>query len=141
MKINQAGLDLIKRFEGLRLDAYQCAAGVWTIGYGHASDVKKGDRITAHQAEAILDCDLDRFERCVDALGVALTPNQFSACVSLAFNIGVKAFTASTLAKKLKAGDTQGAAGEFMKWKLAAGRVLPGLVKRRDAEKKLFQTP
>lgn len=138
MKTNQAGLDLIKRFEGLRLDAYLCPAGRWTIGYGHTGDVKKGDEITEHQADAILELDLEHFEKHVSALAPDANENEFAALVSFAFNLGVAALARSSLLKKHLAGDKQGAAAEFMKWKYAAGKVLPGLVKRRAAERELF---
>lgn len=141
-RTNEAGRALIKRFEGLRLDAYLCPAGVWTIGYGHTGDVRSGDRITEHQADAILDVDLDRFERAVGELtdGLELNENQFSALVSFAFNLGEAALTRSTLLRHLRAGDLERAADEFRKWVYAGGQVLPGLVKRRAAERELFLT-
>lgn len=137
-KVNQAGLDLIKRFEGLRLDAYLCPAGVWTIGYGHTGDVKAGDRITEHQADVILALDVERFEAGVETAVPGTRDNEFAALVSFAFNLGLAALGGSTLLKKLRAGDRVGAAAEFMKWTHAAGHVLPGLVKRRAAERDLF---
>lgn len=141
MKVNAAGLQLIKRSEGLRLDAYLCPAGVWTIGYGHTGDVKKGDRITSHQADVLLDHDLDHFERRVEALAPGANDNEFSAMVSFAFNLGEAALSRSSLLKKFLAGDKVGAAAEFMKWKYAAGKVLPGLVLRRSEERNLFLKP
>jgi lysozyme len=140
-RTNAAGIALIKRFEGLRLEAYLCPAGVWTIGYGHTgNNVLPGSKITEHQANAILDVDLDKFERGVEALlpGVPLTDNEFAALVSLSFNIGLSRFEKSTLREKLLLRDKPGAAAEFLKWRLAAGKVLPGLVKRRAAERALF---
>lgn len=140
-RINAAGRELIKRFEGLRLEAYLCPAGKWTVGFGHVSPrVLPGTKITEHEAEAILDVDLDRFERGVADLtkGVELTDNEFAALVSFAFNLGLAALEKSTLREKLLLRDSQGAAAEFMKWKYAAGKVLPGLVKRRAAERELF---
>jgi len=138
VRINAAGRELIKRFEALRLEAYLCPAGVWTIGWGHTGDVKPGQRITEHQAEAILDVDLDRFERRVAKVCPRATENQFSACVSLAFNIGEMAFQGSTLARKLNAGDVAAASSEFPKWNKSGGKVLPGLIRRRAAERALF---
>jgi lysozyme len=140
MRTNQRGIDLIKKYEGLRLKAYLCPANVWTIGWGHTGDVKKGDVITEHQAEAILDVDLDKFERGVTDLlkGCIYNQNQFSALVSFAFNLGLGALSKSTLLKLFKAGDAKGAADEFTKWKYAAGKVLPGLLKRRIEERALF---
>lgn len=138
-RINHAGRDLIKKWEGLRLKAYKCPAGVWTIGYGHTGDVKKGDVITEHQAEAILDVDLDKFERGAEnLLDVQVSDNEFAALVSFAFNLGVGALGRSTLLKLVNAGDKVGAGAQFMKWTYAAGKVVPGLVKRRAAERELF---
>lgn len=142
MKLNLAGFELIKSFEGLRLEAYQCQAGKWTIGYGHTGDVKKGDRITEHQADAILDVDLDRFERGVSTyVKVPVNENQFSALVSLAFNIGLPAFAESTLLRRLNAGLPLQAAKEFDKWVYVAGKPNKGLARRRAAERELFARP
>jgi len=149
MKINQRGVDLIKAHEGLRLKAYLCPANVWTIGYGHTGpDVKPGMQITAEQAEKLLLKDLAVFERDVAFLtqGLELTPNQFSALVSFAFNVGsdidddtiAEGLGDSTLLKKLRAGDAAGAANEFGKWVYARGKKLPGLVRRRADERNLF---
>lgn len=131
---------LVKRFEGMRLTAYRCPSGVWTIGVGHTGDVKQGQRITAHQAEAILDFDIENVAEDVEAAtsGLSLTDNEFNALVSFAFNVGVGALRHSTLLKKLRAGDKQGAADQLPRWVKARGVVLPGLVKRREAERELF---
>lgn len=140
--INKAGLDLIKFFEGCRLTAYVCPAGVLTIGFGSTGKhVKPGMRVTPAEAERLLKTDLQRFEQAVSAaVKVRLTDNQFAACVSLAFNIGTGAFTGSTLVKKLNASDFEGAAGQFERWNKAGGRVLAGLTGRRMAERDLFLT-
>lgn len=138
-RANAKAVELIKRFEGLRLSAYLCPAGVWTIGYGHTGDVKRGDRITEHQANAILDVDLEAAERMVEELiEVPLTDNEFGALVSFAFNFGRKRLATSTLRAYLNQGKRLEAAAEFPKWKHAAGRVVPGLVRRRMAERELF---
>lgn len=131
---------LVKRFEGLRLMAYLCPAGVWTIGFGHTGDVKQGQRISEHQAETILDFDLENVAEDVElaVAGLSLTDNEFNALVSFAFNVGVGALRHSTLLKKLRAGDKQGAADQLPRWVKANGKVLPGLVKRREAERALF---
>lgn len=140
--INDTAIELIKRFEGLRLTAYKCPAGVWTIGYGHTSGVREGDRCTGEQAEAWLAADVLESERAVDYLvKVPLTDNQRGALVSLVFNVGGGNFTASTLLKKLNAGDYAGAAAEFRRWNKAGGKVLPGLTTRRQAEAALFLSP
>ena len=137
-QINPAGLALIKSFEGLRLKAYKCPAGIMTIGYGHTGDVKKEHVITEHQAEAILSLDLDRFEEGVEKLAPGLSDNRFSALVSFAFNLGLGALAKSSLLKHVRAGAMDVAAREFMKWTYASGKVLPGLVRRRAAERALF---
>jgi lysozyme len=140
-EINKAGIDLVKRFEGCKLAAYKCPAGVWTIGYGHTGDVKEGMRITPHQADVILDYDLGRFAKAIHSRFPSLNENQYAACVSLAFNIGVTRFLSSTLAKRIAAKDFDGAADEFLRWDKAGGKVLAGLVRRRIAERDLFLTP
>ncbi len=143
MKINQAGIDLIKKFEGCKLKAYRCPAKVWTIGYGHTKDVREGQKISQHQADVILASDLEVYAESVADLTakLALTDNEFSALVSFAYNLGVTRLANSTLYKRLVKGDTAGAAAEFSKWTRAGGVVLPGLVKRREAEKALFLKP
>ena len=139
MKTSQAGIDLIKSFEGLRLTAYADPVGVWTIGYGHTAGVKEGDQISQSQAEDLLRADLEEFEEGVrDAVQVSLTQQQFDALVSLAFNVGLGAFRRSTLRRRLNAGDYEGAAQEFARWNMAGGRVLHGLTKRRAAERDMF---
>lgn len=141
MKINEAGLNLIKDFEGCRLKAYLCPAGVWTIGYGHTQGVKPDMVITQLQAERFLRQDLKRFEDAVTSLvKVPITPNQFSALVSFAYNVGTGALYDSTLLRKLNKKDYKGAANEFLRWNKAGGKVLPGLTRRRLAEKDLFES-
>ena len=138
-KINQAGLDLIKRFEGCKLRAYRDPVGVWTIGYGHTKTTRPGQQITKEQAEALLRQDIAEFEQAVESLiDVPLTDNQFGALVSFAFNVGAGALRRSTLRQKLNAGDYEGAARELLKWDKAGGRVLRGLSRRRYAEMTLF---
>jgi lysozyme len=147
MKVNAAGLDLIKSFEGLRLKAYKCSAGVDTIGYGHTSAagapvVKAGMKITEQEAEKILARDLGKYEQAVDkAVTVKPTSNQFSAMVSLCYNIGPGNFAGSSVVRRLNAGDVKGAAEAFLLWNKVHGRALAGLTRRREAERKLFLTP
>ena len=150
MKTNQAGIDLIKTWEGKRLTAYPDPATggePFTIGFGHTSRagppaVKKGMRITDQQATDILKADLVKFEDAVvKALTKCPTANQFAAMVSLCFNIGPGAFSKSSVVRKFNAGDTAGAANAFLLWNRAAGKVMAGLTRRREAEKKLFLTP
>lgn len=134
--INAATLALIKQWEGLRLDAYQDVAGVWTIGYGHTGpEVGAGQRIDEAAAETILRRDLQRFEDAVDRLvTAALNDNQFGALVSFAFNVGERALETSTLLRKLNAGDYDAVPVELVKWNRAGGKVVTGLINRRAAE-------
>ena len=141
-QINNAGLAIIKQFEGCELKAYKCPAGVWTIGYGSTgAHVTPGLKITQERAEELLMQDLVRFEKGVsDLVKVELTDNQFSALVSLAFNIGLKNFGGSTLVRLLNKADYDGAASNFKKWIYAAGQRMRGLLKRREAERALHST-
>ncbi|MBW4466488.1 MAG: lysozyme [Pegethrix bostrychoides GSE-TBD4-15B] len=138
-KINRDGLRLLKAFEGLRLNAYQDAVGVWTIGYGTTSGVRPGMVITEAQAEELLKRDLNRFERAVSNLvNVPLTSAQFSALVSFAYNVGEGALGGSTLLRLLNQRDYRGAADQFLRWDKAGGQTLAGLTRRRRAERALF---
>lgn len=142
MRINKKGLELIKKYEGCRLLAYKCPAGVWTIGYGHTAGVKSGMAITKADAERLLLQDLKRFEEGVETLvKVPLTSNQFSALVSFAFNCGISALRNSTLLKKLNVGDLNGAAREILRWDKVNKKPVEGLTKRRKEEQQLFLTP
>jgi lysozyme len=139
--------DLIKRWEGLELEAYKDGGGVWTIGYGHtgaAGDPKPslGMKITLEQAKAILDKDLVQFEKAVnDSVKVPLTQNQYDALVSLAYNIGPSGFKGSTVLRRLNDGNYDGAAEAITWWNKDNGKVIKGLVNRRAAERELFLTP
>ena len=145
MKISKDGLNLIKEFEGMKLTAYKCPAGIWTIGVGHTSaagppEVKPGMTITAQDALAILNNDLDQYEDAVNRLvKVPLTQSQFDALVSFVYNVGVGAFQKSTLLKKLNAGQYDAVPAELMKWTKGGGKELPGLVRRRRAECALWR--
>lgn len=142
-KINSAGLDLVKRYEGCSLHAYLCPAGVPTIGYGWTRDVKLGMTITQHQADVVLEYGLEEVAEDLEKVlkGVTVSDNAFSALCSFVYNVGIAAFSNSTMLKKLRKGDMDGAAAEFARWNKGGGRVLPGLVKRRAAEAALFKTP
>lgn len=144
MKISDAGLTIIKKFEGFSAKAYQTALGggkydIPTIGWGSTEGVKMGDVWTVEQAEAALRKEVSKFEDAVNA-GVKFTPtqNQFDAMVSLAYNIGAAGFTGSTVLRKANQGDYQGAANAFNMWVRAQGQTLPGLVSRRAQEAALF---
>jgi len=143
--VSDAGLDLVRTFEGLRTEAYRCPAGVWTIGYGHTGDVQPGQRISAEQAEQILRDDLAACGDQVDELvGVQLTDCQFAALVSFVFNAGAGALRGSTLRRRLNGGDYDCVPTELAKWVKATDPrtgqkvSLPGLVRRRAAEGELW---
>ncbi len=144
MVVSLFGIDLICGFEGLRLKAYDDGVGVWTIGFGttiypNGIRVKKGDTCTEAQAKAYMAYDLKKFESTVNsAVTVPLNQNQFDALVSLAYNIGIGAFSKSTLVKKLNAGDIRGAVEQFDVWVNAGGKRMQGLVNRRAKEKEVF---
>lgn len=135
----RAGLALIKKYEGCKLTAYKCPAGVWTIGYGRTTNVKEGDTCSQAQADAWLIEEYDRFESQVRKLvSVLLNEAQLGALVSFTYNVGVGAFKSSTLLKMLNAGDYVGASLQFARWNKAGGKVLKGLTNRRLAETALF---
>lgn len=144
MQISKSGIELIKRFEGLRLKAYQDSVGVWTIGYGWTQPVdgKKvgpGMQIDQATADRLLKCGVVQYEQGVNQLvRVKITQGQFDALVSFAYNLGLRSLSTSTLLKKLNAGDKQSAADEFGKWVNAGGKRLDGLVTRRAAEREMF---
>lgn len=131
--------DFIEAWEGCKLVAYKCPAGIWTIGYGHTGGVREGQRITEEEALDLLVEDLRAHaERLAPKVKVQVADGQYIALLSLAFNVGVGAVAKSTLLRLLNAGDIEAAGDEFLKWTYAAGRELPGLVRRRREERKLF---
>jgi lysozyme len=141
MYVSLVGLELIKRHEGYRDARYLDAAGVPTIGYGHA--IQPGevfpDALSHPEALQLLQRDVDRFSDGVARLLTRpVTQPQFDAMVSLAFNIGLQAFRSSTLLRRFNDGDLAGAAEQFPRWRYAKGRELPGLVRRRADERALF---
>jgi GH24 family phage-related lysozyme (muramidase) len=146
MRMTREGLALIKQFEGFRGTAYKCPAGVWTIFYGHTSmagppKVTPGMKGTRAEGERILKEDLKVYEAGVRrAIKIELTPNQYSACVSLCYNIGVGAFGRSSVARFCNRRQWKNAADAFALWNKAGGRVLPGLTRRRAAEAALFMS-
>ncbi|MEF0148259.1 lysozyme [Pseudomonas guariconensis] len=139
MRTSQRGVSLIKSFEGLRLQAYKDAVGVWTIGYGTTRGVNAGMKISKEQAERMLLNDVQRFESEIERLvTVPLSQNQWDALVSFTYNLGSANLESSTLLRKLNAGDYAGAAEQFQRWNKAGGKVLAGLTRRREAERSLF---
>ena len=142
-KTSTAGKSIIKEFEGFRAIAYLCPAGVWTVGYGstriNGKPVGKGTKITTEEAEVFLEQDLKSFEDGVSQnVSIELTQNQFDALVCFVYNVGLGNFKKSTLLKKLNAGKLEEAAEEFLKWDKSKGKSLPGLTRRRKAERALF---
>lgn len=143
MKISSKGIELIKSFEGCRLTAYKCPAGIWTIGYGHTGKVDgkaicSGMKITAAKATALLKADLASFENAVEtckSLTFKPNQNQFDALVSFAYNCGTGSL--NTLVKNR---DVKTVSQKLLLYNKANGQILPGLTRRRKAEKKLFNT-
>ena len=125
--------------EGLRLEAYEDAAGVPTIGYGHTKNVRMGDKISEYWAKEMLREDIEEAEWQVKELGVAKTEGQLDALVSFVFNLGIERLKTSTLLKVIRnGGSMQQIKKEFKRWVYAGGKQLPGLVKRREWEAKRF---
>lgn len=146
MKTNEAGIALIKEFEGCRLHAYPdpgTGDEPITIGYGHTGGVSRAATITQEQADQFLLQDLAQFESNVTAAceGVETNENQLSAMVAFCFNVGQKNFAKSSVLKAHRRGDKVSAANAFSLWNKAAGKVLPGLTRRRAAEAQLYLTP
>ncbi|QQL50325.1 lysozyme [Mucilaginibacter ginkgonis] len=153
MRLSDIGVQLIKSFEGLRLNAYKDSAGVWTIGYGstkyeNGKAVKPGDLLSSSiQADKLFEHTLTRYEDAVnEGVKIILTQNQFDALVSLTYNVGPGVMSNSTLLKKLNAGDVTGAADQFLVWNKITDPVshekisINALSKRRFLERKLFLT-
>lgn len=148
MTINQAGLDLIKEFEGCKLEAYKDSAGVWSIGYGSTAragvgiEPVEGMTITEAEAEWYLQKALEKFSDSIrPAITAPIGGNEWAAFLSLAYNIGPTAFKKSSALRHFNAGDKAKAAKSILLWNKAGGKVLKGLERRRAAEKKLFETP
>lgn len=146
--INKATLDLIKGFEGLRLEAYKDSAGIWTIGYGTTARAgvgiapRAGMVITEAEAEGYLMAALDKFAATIrPKITTPINENEFGAFLSLAYNIGPAAFGGSSALRKFNAGDRAGGATAILLWNKAGGKVLAGLRRRREAERALFLTP
>ena len=140
MEYSKAGLELTESFESCRLTAYQDIRGIWTVGWGHTGpEVVAGLTWTQDQADSQLEADVQRAVSMVNScVTVALTQGQFDALVDFAFNLGCNAEKGSTLLKLVNQGDFEGAANEFAKWDHAAGKVVAGLLRRRQAEEQEF---
>ena len=146
MRCNDAGIEIIKHFEGWSAKGYQDPIGIWTIGYGSIWELC-GGRVTAktpplseEEGELLLRRELNHVEKAVDRLIIVeLTGNAFSSLCSFTYNLGSSRLKSSTLRAKLNRGDYKGASAEFPKWRRAGGRILSGLVRRRVEERKLFE--
>lgn len=146
MKVNEEGLTLIKKYEGCKLTAYKCPAGVWTIGYGNTfyedgTKVKQGDKITKERAEELFRNTVEKkfAEPVRKLIKKYLNDNQFSAIVSFTYNVGIGNLKSSTLLKKVNANPSDPSiASEFAKWNKSGGKVLAGLTKRRKSESELY---
>ena len=134
------GLSLIKKFEGCELEAYQCSAGVWTIGYGHTKGVAPGDSVSQEEAEQMLVDELHEYESYINEyVTVALSQNQFDALVSWVYNLGPANLKASTMLKVLNSGEYEDVPAQMKRWNKAGGKILEGLIRRREAEACLYQ--
>ena len=139
METSENGIELIKEFEGCKQVAYQDSVGVWTIGYGHTKTAYDGQLAIKKTCEKLLAEDVAEFEEYVNKLvKVPLTQNQFDALVAWTFNLGPTNLNESTMLRKLNYGDYESVPDEMRRWNKAGGEVLNGLVRRRDAEAKLF---
>lgn len=137
----EKAIELIKEFEGFRASAYRCPAGVWTIGFGSTQNVKEGDFVTMEEAECMLRDSVGtivcQLKSAVSTFS-ELSENQVSALIDFVYNLGIGNFLTSTMLKRLNEGEFESASLEFGKWVKAGGKTLPGLVKRREAERQLF---
>lgn len=142
MRASERIKEQIKKWEGLRLHSYVCAGGKWTIGYGHTgADIGRDLFITPAKAQEIFDADVARHEAELNALldGITLRQGQYDALLSFVFNLGVGNLRNSTLLRRLRANpDDPTIPAEFRRWVYAKGVKLPGLVRRRDFEARIY---
>jgi len=140
MHISNEGINLIKKFEGCELEAYKDAVGVWTIGYGHTKNVREGMTISKEQADNMLLNELDEYcEHVEKAVKIDLKQNEFDALVSWTYNLGPTNLNESTMLKVLNDKDFNEVPHQIKRWNKAGGKVLQGLVRRREAEALLFE--
>jgi len=142
VKTSAAGISFIQSFESLSLEPYQDQAGLWTIGFGHLMTPDEDhDTITEDEADVLFLGDLAKAEAAVNqAVEILLSQNEYDACASLCFNIGLGNFTSSTLVRLLNSGNTDLAAQQFLRWDYAGGQQSSGLMVRRTAEKAIFDS-
>lgn len=139
MQISTEGISLIKKFEGCELESYQCAAGVWTIGFGSTHNIEEGMSISKDRAEELLLEDIAEFEESVlESVDMPMSQHQFDALVSWTFNLGPSNLKASTMLKVLNSGNYEDVPEQIKRWNKAGGKVLDGLIRRREAEALLF---
>ena len=139
MNISKEGLSLIKKFEGCEIEADLCPAGVWTIGFGHTKDVKEGDKINKEEADYLLQEEMIEYESYInDFVEVPLNQNQFDALCSWVYNLGPTNLKNSTMLRVLNEEKYADVPQEIKRWNKAGGEVLDGLIKRREAEAKMF---
>ena len=140
MKISEKGLDLLKSYESLRLTAYRDSGGVLTIGWGHTKGVKEGDTCTLAEATQFLLDDVAEAEKAINKQNLNLNQNQYDALVSFVFNVGADAFKKSTLLKELKKNpnNQDNIKREFRRWNIDNGKIVDGLINRREKEINLY---
>lgn len=139
----EKAIELIKEFEGFKETAYKCPAGVWTIGYGWTHGVKEGDTITEEKASELVQQEVAKIAGQLEAtldtdVFASLTDNQVCVLIDFVYNLGLGNFKDSTLCKMIKSGQIMEAGNQFERWVKSGNKVLPGLVNRREAEKKLW---
>jgi lysozyme len=140
LKTSQEGISLIKSFEGCELTAYRCSANVPTIGFGHTAGVSDGDTCTQEEAETMLAEDLVEFEDYVkNYVESELQQNEFDALVAWTYNLGPANLKESTMLKELNSGNFEEVPRQMKRWNRAGGEVLDGLIRRREAESRLFK--
>lgn len=141
MRTSQQGIDLIKHFEGCKLEAYRCSANVWTHGYGHVKHVQEGDKVTQDEAEDNLILDISMVETHMTRLiHVPLAQHEWDSIVSWCFNLGCGSLRRSTMLNVLNSGDLEGVTKELIRWDNVNGKPSKGLTRRRKAEAHLFDT-
>ena len=140
MKISENGLELIKKFEGCETTAYQDSVGVWTIGFGHTKGVEEGQTCSIEDAESMLADEMDEYEGYINNMvKVDLQQHEFDALVAWVYNLGPTNLGESTMLKVLNGGQFDRVPDEMNRWTRAGGKILEGLVRRRQAESLMFQ--
>jgi len=140
MKISEDGLELIKKFEGCETTAYQDSVGVWTIGFGHTKGVEEGQTCSIEDAESMLADEMDEYEGYINNMvKVELQQHEFDALVAWVYNLGPTNLGESTMLKVLNGGQFDRVPDEMNRWTRAGGKILEGLVRRRQAESLMFQ--